>query len=56
LLFGLLDLGVADSDGLLQRLGVLQPSLDQLILQVGGFIPLGFQLTLVLGGQLFLGS
>jgi hypothetical protein len=35
---------------------VLQPNLDQLILELGGFAPLGFQLALVLGEQLFLFS
>jgi hypothetical protein len=48
--FGLLHLSVAGSNGLLQRLRVLQPSLDQLVLKFSGFIPLGSQLVLVLEG------
>jgi hypothetical protein len=56
LLPGLLHLGIADSNGLLQRLRVLQPSFDQLILEACGFVPLGFQLALVLGEQLVLFS
>ena len=49
-------LGLAGSNGLLQRPSVLQPGLDQLLLEVGGFIPLSLQVTLVLEGQLFLFS
>ena len=48
--FCLLHLGVAGSNDLLQRLHVLQPSLDQLVLEFSGFIPLGSQLVLVLEG------
>ena len=47
-------LGLAGNNGLLQRPSVLQPGLDQLLLEVGGFIPLSLQVTLVLEGQLFL--
>ena len=54
LLPGLLQLGLTGSDGPLQRLSLLQPSLDQLILKFGGFIPLGFLLLLVLKGELLL--
>jgi hypothetical protein len=53
---GLFHLGVAGSNGLLQRIRVLQPSLDQLVLQFSGFIPLGLELLLVLEGQLLLFS
>jgi hypothetical protein len=42
LLPGLLHLRIAISDGLLQRPGVLKPSLEQLILQLGNFVALGF--------------
>mgnify|MGYP007092279608 CR=1 FL=1 len=56
LLLGLFNLGLAGSNGLLQRPSVLQPGLDQLLLEVGGFIPLSLQVTLVLEGQLFLFS
>ena len=54
LLPGLLQLGLTGSDGSLQRLSLLQPSLDQLILKFSGFIPLGFQLLLMLEGELLL--
>jgi hypothetical protein len=54
LLLGLLNLGFARFDGLLQRSIVPQPGLDQLLLEVGGFIPLSLQVTLMLEGQLFL--
>jgi hypothetical protein len=50
------NLGVASADGCLQGLGVLRPSLDQLILELGGFFPLGLELALVLGGKLILRS
>jgi hypothetical protein len=56
LLLGLLHLGVAGTNGLIERLGILQPSLDQLILQLGSFLPLDLELVLVLGGKLLLGS
>jgi hypothetical protein len=49
------NLGVAGADGCLQGLGVLRPSLDQLILQLGGFFPLGLELARVLSGKIFLG-
>jgi hypothetical protein len=42
LLPGLLHLSIAGRDGLLQRPHVLKPSLDQLILELSGFVPLGF--------------
>jgi hypothetical protein len=35
---------------------MLRPSLDQLILQLGGFLPLGLELAPVLGGKVVLGS
>jgi hypothetical protein len=53
---GLLSLGSADADDCLQGLGVLTPSLDQLILQLGGFLPLGLELALVLDSDVILGS
>ena len=54
LLPSLLNLGFTSSNGFLQRPGMLQSGLDKLILEVGGFIPLGLQVTLVLERQLFL--
>jgi hypothetical protein len=48
--FGLFNLGLAGSNGLLQRLSVPQPGLDQLLLEFGSFIPLNLQFTLVLEG------
>jgi hypothetical protein len=56
LLPGLFDLGSAGADGCLQGLGMLRPSLDQLILQLGGFLPLGLELALVLDSEIVLGS
>jgi hypothetical protein len=56
LLQGFFNLGVAGADGFLQGPGVLRPSLDQLILELGGFFPLGLELALVLGGKLILSS
>ena len=51
---GLFNLGLTSSNGFLQRPGMLQSGLDQLLLEFGGFIPLGLQVTLVLEGLLFL--
>jgi hypothetical protein len=56
LLPGLFNLGSTGADGCLQSLGVLRPSLDQLILQLGGLLPLGLQLALVLDSEIVLGS
>lgn len=53
---GLLHLGGAGADGLVHRPGVLSPSLDQLILKLSGFLPLGLELALVLEYKLILGS
>jgi hypothetical protein len=39
-----------------QCICVLQPSLDQLVLELSGFIPLGLELLLLLEGQLLLFS
>jgi hypothetical protein len=52
LLPGLFDLGSTGADGCLQGLGVLRPSLDQLILQLGCFLPLGLELALVLDSKI----
>jgi hypothetical protein len=42
LLPGLLHLRITSGDGLLQRPGMLKPRLDQLVLQLGNFVALGF--------------
>jgi hypothetical protein len=54
LLLGLLDLGVASFDGLLERTIVPQPDLDQLLLKPCSLILLNLQCILVLEGKLIL--
>jgi hypothetical protein len=56
LLLSLLHLRFAGSNGILQRLGMLQSDLKQLLLHLGSFVSLGLQIAPVLGGQLFLFS
>jgi hypothetical protein len=53
LLLSLLHLLFPGSNGVLQRLGMMQPDLKQLLLHLGSFGSLGLQVALVLEGQLF---